>query len=125
MLVPLAAPVQPAQQGLNEQQEEEGREGVALQRASLNLNWVRHAKCCSDAGTGTGVQALHRLDCMQWEAYVPHQLQQFVVIHCVKCRAEVDIQHVDVPAVQLGIFQGIEHIHQLQVGAAAGGEPVL
>ena len=72
MLVAVAAFVQPAQQGFDEQQEQEGGQGVALQGAPVNADWVGVPKAGADGGSGTAVQFLHHLHSVHGEAHVPH-----------------------------------------------------
>ena len=81
-LVPPATHMQPSEQGLNVDEEQEGGQRVALQRAPVHRQLGGGAVPGLVCGGGIGVDVLDHLDCIGGKAQVIHELQgQIMVCH--------------------------------------------
>ena len=81
---------EPTEEGLEVEDEEEGGEAVALNRAAVNHYFGREAKGSAHLGGDAGVEVAHDLDGVGAVAEVIHNPQHFVVVGGVKGLGEVN-----------------------------------
>ena len=120
-----AALMQPAEEGFHEDEEEEGREVVALDTASSHRDGLGGSPVCENGGVGTSIEVLNDIYGVCRVTHIIHDLEQFVVADGVEGTAEVYIEGVEVLFGEGCILGAVNEVHELSVGVFPFAEAFL
>ena len=91
----------------------------------MDVDWVGEAVLCADASAGVGEDAFDIVDEVLGEAKIPEGLEEFVLVNGIEGAGEVDIEAVNVLAVQASVFQAVDEGEELAFSVAVLAEAFL
>ena len=110
VLVTPASNMEPPEEDLNKEQEQDGGEGVPLVGASGDRDGGCESMGCDEAGLGRLIEAMDDLPEVLWEAKELENLLQPAMVHCAEGSCEVNVHEVDVLVEEVCILNGIHQV---------------
>ena len=99
---------QPGEEGLHDNEEEEGGHRVALDGAAVDGYSLGEASCSLYLHCLTGVDVSNEVNCVFWKSQPLHGFEKAVVRDCREAVLEVNVEEIEVGARYVCVLQGGE-----------------